>query len=263
VPESQPTVAVLGTWGYYGLLDDAEQVKIDTPYGPPSDHVVTGSAGGRKLAYLTRTGRHRNIPPHRINARANIWALHSLGVRTILAPTPSGSLRPAIAVGSIVVPDQLVDRTGRTDDTFHDDDVHVTFADPFSVRGRRAVVSALRTNGWVVNDGGVMVAIRGPRFSTRAESRWYAAQGWDVISMTPYPEAALARELDMSYTCVALVTDHDVIGDTPWPVNQDLVREGLDANTKRLREALVQVAIELTDQPETASAQGQGSGRHG
>ena len=122
MPESQPTVAVLGTWGYYGLLDDAEQVQIDTPYGPTSDHVVAGSAGGRKLAYLTRTGRHRNIPPHRINARANIWALHSLGVRTILAPTPSGSLRPAIGVGSIVVPDQLVDRTGRTDDTFHDDD---------------------------------------------------------------------------------------------------------------------------------------------
>jgi len=163
VPESQPTVAVLGTWGYYGLLDDAEQVKIDTPYGPPSDHVVTGSAGGRELAYLTRTGRHRNIPPHRINARANIWALHSLGVRTILAPIPSGSLRPAIGVGSIVVPDQLVDRTGRIDDTFHDDDdVHVAFADPFCVRGRRAVVSTLRRNGWVVNDGGVMVAIRGP-----------------------------------------------------------------------------------------------------
>jgi len=160
-------------------------------------------------------------PPHRINARANIWALHSLGVHTILAPT--GSLRPAIGVGST---DQVVDRTGRNDDTFHND-VHVCFADPFCVRARRAVVSTLRRNVWVVNDGGVMVAIRGPRFSTRAESRWYAGQGWDMISMTPYPEAALARKLDMSYICVALITDHDVIGDTPWPITQDLVREGL------------------------------------
>jgi 5'-methylthioadenosine phosphorylase len=251
MPESQPTVAVLGTWGYYGLLDDAKQIEIETPYGAPSDNVVVGSAGGRTIAYLTRTGRHRNIPAHRINARANIWALHSLGVRTILAPIPSGSLRSAIGVGSIVVPDQLVDRTGRTDDTFHDDDAHVSFADPFCVHGRRAVVTALRSNGWIVNDGGVMVAIRGPRFSTRAESRWYAAQGWDLISMTPYPEAVLARELDMSYTCIALVTDHDVITDTPWPVTQDMVHEGLDANTRRLREALLQVAIELADQPET------------
>ena len=253
MPDTQPTVGLLGTWGYHGLLDDAEQVSVDTPYGPTSDNIVLGSSGGRRLAYLTRTGRHRNIPPHRINARANIWALHSLGVRTILAPTPSGSLRPAIGVGSVVVPDQLVDRTGRTDDTFHDDDVHISFADPFCVRGRQAVVSTLRRSGWVVNDGGVMVAIRGPRFSTRAESRWYAAQGWDLISMTPYPEAALARELGMSYTCIALVTDHDVISDTPWPVTQDLVREGLDANTKRLREALLQVAIELAGTPEVAT----------
>ncbi|ANS30777.1 methylthioadenosine phosphorylase [Rhodococcus opacus] len=253
MPDTQPTVAVLGTWGYYGLLDDAEQVRVDTPYGPTSDSIVLGSSGGRRLAYLTRTGRHRDIPPHRINARANIWALHSLGVRTILAPTPSGSLRPAIGVGSVVVPDQLVDRTCRTDDTFHDDDVHVSFAEPFCVRGRQAAVSTLRRSGWVVNDGGVMVAIRGPRYSTRAESRWYAAQGWDLISMTPYPEAALARELGMSYTCIALVTDHDVISDTPWPVTQGLVREELDANTKRLREALLQVAIELAGKPEPAT----------
>jgi 5'-methylthioadenosine phosphorylase len=143
---------VLDTWGYYGLL--AEQVHIDTPCGPTSDHVAVGTAGGRKLAYLTRTGRHRNIPPHRINARANIWALHSLGVHTILAPTRSGSLRPAIGVGSIVVPDQVVDRTGRNDDTFHDD-VHVCFADPFCVRARRAVVSTLRRNGWMAATSGL------------------------------------------------------------------------------------------------------------
>ncbi|KAA0024691.1 MTAP family purine nucleoside phosphorylase [Antrihabitans cavernicola] len=244
--EPTPTVAVLGTWGYYGLLDDAEQIEVETPYGPASDNIVLGTFEGRRLAYLTRTGRNRDIPPHRINARANIWALHSLGIRTILAPTPSGSLRSAIGVGSLVVPDQLVDRTGRTDDTFHDDDVHISFAEPFCASTRQTVVSTLRKNGWIVNDGGVMVAIRGPRFSTRAESRWYAAQGWDLISMTPYPEAALARELGMSYTCIALVTDHDVIGDTPWPVSQELVREQLDSNTLRLRKALLQIVMELS-----------------
>ncbi|MBJ8344654.1 MTAP family purine nucleoside phosphorylase [Antrihabitans sp. YC2-6] len=246
MPDSDVHVAVLGTWGYYGLLDDVEEVAVDTPYGSCSDTIVLGKSDGHRVAYLTRTGRHRTIPPHRINARANIWALHSLGVRTILAPTPCGSLRPAIGVGSIVVPDQLVDRTGRTDDTFHDDqDVHLSFGDPFPLAGRRAVVQALRSNGWIVNDGGTLVAIRGPRYSTRAESRWYAAQGWDLVSQTPYPEAALAAELGVSYTCVALVTDHDVIPDTPWPVTQELVSEVLDSKTKRLRQALLQVAVAL------------------
>ncbi|SNT50982.1 phosphorylase family protein [Rhodococcoides kyotonense] len=128
----------------------------------------------------------------------------------------------------------------RTDDTFHDDDTHISFAEPFCPNTRRSIVRILRAEGWIVNDGGTMVAIRGPRYSTRAESRWYAAQGWDLISMTPYPEAALARELDIAYTCVALVTDHDVIGDTPWPVNQSIVEEGLEANTLRLRKALLE-----------------------
>ncbi|MFH5229185.1 MTAP family purine nucleoside phosphorylase [Antrihabitans spumae] len=246
MPETHVRVAVLGTWGYYGLLDDVEEIAIDTPYGPCSDTIVVGNSNGHRIAYLTRTGRHRNIPPHRINARANIWALHSLGIRTILAPTPSGSLRPAVGVGSIVVPDQLVDRTGRTDDTFFDDkDVHLSFGDPFPAAGRRAVVEILRRNNWIVNDGGTLVAIRGPRYSTRAESRWYAAQGWDLVSQTPYPEAALAAELGISYTCVALVTDHDVIPDTPWPVTQEMVGEVLDSKTKRLRQALLKVAVEL------------------
>ncbi|MBC3192283.1 MTAP family purine nucleoside phosphorylase [Pseudonocardia sp. C8] len=242
-----PTVAILGTWGYQGLLTDPEKLSVTTPYGPPSDDILVGEAHGRRVAYLTRTGPDRNIPPHEINARANIWALHSIGVRAILAPTPSGSLRPALGVGSVVVPDQLIDRTSRTDDTFHDeDDVHVAFAEPFSAAGRRQVVATLRKSGWVVNDGGTMVAVRGPRFSTRAESRWYAAQGWDLVSMTPYPEAVLARELGIAYTSVALVTDHDVIPDTPWPVTQEQVTEQLSANTRRLREALLHVAVQLS-----------------
>lgn len=136
---------------------------------------------------------------------------------------------------------------GRTDDTFHDDDTHVSFAEPFSAQGRSTVVGTLRKTGWVVNDGGTLVAIRGPRFSTRAESLWFAAQGWDLISMTPYPEAVLARELGMAYTSVALVTDHDVMPNTPWPVSQDRVREELSANTRRLRQALVRVATSLAE----------------
>lgn len=249
MPE-QPTIAVLGTWGYQGLLSNTERIPVTTPYGAPSDDIIVGESGGRRIAYLTRTGSDRNIPPHRINARANIWALHSIGVRTILAPTPCGSLRPALGIGSVVVPDQLVDRTSRTDDTFHDDDVHVSFAEPFSRPGRAEVVRTLRENGWVVNDGGTLVAIRGPRYSTRAESAWFAAQGWDLVSMTPYPEAVLAREIGIAYTSVALVTDHDVIPNSPWPVNQDQITEQLTANTRRLREALLHVAARLAEPAE-------------
>ena len=241
------TVAILGSWGYYGLLDDARSYPIDTPYGRPSDDVVIGTAHGRRVAYLTRSGRERNIPPHRINHRANIWALHHLGVRHIFGATPAGAFDPSIGVGTVVVPDQLVDRTGVTDDTFHDDeDVRVSFAEPFAAQTREAAIGALREQRWVVADGGVVVAIRGPRFSTAAESRWYAAQGWDVVSTTPYPESVLARELGMGYACVALVTDHDVIAETPWPVSQEQVERTLDANTMRLREALVRAAAALS-----------------
>lgn len=241
------TVAILGSWGYYGLLDDARSYPVETPYGAPSDDVVIGTAHGRRVAYLTRSGRERNIPPHKINHRANIWALHHLGVRHILAAMPAGSFDATVGVGTVMVPDQLVDRTGRVDDTFHDDeDVRVSFAEPFSAATRAAAIEALRDQRWVVSDGGVVVAIRGPRFSTAAESRWYAAQGWDLVSTTPYPEAVLARELGMEYACVALVTDHDVIAETPWPVSQDRIQEALDANTLRLRAALVQAAAALS-----------------
>ncbi len=246
-PGEGVTTAILGSWGYYGLLEDARAHPVETPYGAPSDDVVIGTAHGRRIAYLNRSGRDRTIPPHRTNHRANIWALHHLGVRKVLAATPAGAFDAAVGVGTVMVPDQLVDRTGCTDDTFHDDeDVRVSFAQPFSEAVRSAAVDALREQRWVVGDGGVVVAIRGPRFSTAAESRWYAAQGWDLVSTTPYPEAVLARELGMDYACVALITDHDVIAETPWPVSQDRVAAELDANTLRLREGLVRAAAALS-----------------
>ncbi len=136
--------------------------------------------------------------------------------------------------------------TRRTDDTFHDDaDVRVSFAEPFDWGGTGRDGADLRKSGWVVNDGGTLVAIRGPRYSTRAESRWYAAQGWDLISMTPYPEAALAREIGIAYTSVALVTSHDALADTPWPVTQENSTEIVAENARKLREALLRVAVQL------------------
>ena len=240
-------IGVIGGSGLYAFLDDAHEVVVDTPFGPPSDPLVVGQVAGRTVAFLPRHGRDHRFPPHRIPYRANLWALRSVGVRQVLAPCAVGGLQPHLGPGTLVVPDQLVDRTSGRAQTFHDTGaVHVSFGDPYCPDGRAAALSA--TAGWPSVDGGTMVVIEGPRFSTRAESQWYARQGWSVINMTGHPEAVLARELALCYTALALVTDLDAGVESGSSVTQEEVFSFFRGNTERLRAALYDVIAALPTQ---------------
>jgi 5'-methylthioadenosine phosphorylase len=236
-------VAVIGGSGFYSFLEDPETVTVTTPYGAPSADVSIGEVAGRRVAFLPRHGEGHAYPPHLINYRANLWALRSLGVRQVLAPCAVGGLRPDVAPGDVVVPDQLVDRTtGREQSYVESGAVHVPFADPYCAR----LADVLgRQSG--VKSGGTMVVVQGPRFSTRAESQHYAAQGWSLINMTGQPEAALARELRMCYSAIALVTDMDAGVETGEGVGQEEVFAMFARNIDRLKALLGTTIADLPD----------------
>ncbi|MGA8116170.1 MAG: S-methyl-5'-thioadenosine phosphorylase [Actinocatenispora sp.] len=246
-------VGVIGGTGLYALLADTTEHKVETPYGPPSDPIVVGEVPGvdvdappRRVAFLPRHGRDHRFPPHRIPYLANLWALRSLGVRQVLAPCAVGGLRPELGPGTFVLPDQLVDRTSGRRQTYYDTGaVHLSFADPYCPVGRGAVRAAGAASGVDIVDGGTMVIVEGPRFSTRAESLWFAAQGWSLVNMTGHPEAVLARELALCYTPVALVTDLDAGIESGAGVSQEEVFRVFGENTERLRSLLLRVAAEL------------------
>ncbi|WP_431042612.1 S-methyl-5'-thioadenosine phosphorylase [Streptomyces sp. P1-3] len=255
---TQADIGVIGGSGFYSFLDDVTEITVDTPYGPPSDSLFLGEIAGRRVAFLPRHGRKHHLPPHRINYRANMWALRSLGVRQVLGPCAVGGLRAEYGPGTLLIPDQIVDRTKSRTQTFFDGEalpdgkvpnvVHVTFADPYCPAGRRAAVAAAHGRGWEPVDGGTMVVIEGPRFSSRAESKWHAAQGWSVVGMTGHPEAVLARELELCYTSLALVTDLDAGTETGEGVSHSEVMRVFAQNVGRLREVLFDTVRDL---PET------------
>ena len=242
---------MLGGSGFYRFLDDVNEVEVATPYGSPSASVHIGEVAGRRVAFLPRHGVAHEFPPHRINYRANLWALHELGVTQLIAPCASGSLRPGIAPGEFVVPDQLVDRTSGRPDTYYDGPTvhHQSFADPYCPVLSASAVSACRAEGIAVHDGGTVVTIQGPRFASRAESRWYRSAGWDVINMTQSPEAALAQELGICYAAIALITDYDVgvEGEDIGPVTQEEVFAFVDANVERVRSVLFRLLANLPE----------------
>jgi 5'-methylthioadenosine phosphorylase len=242
------TIGVIGGTGFYEFLDGAHEVSVDTPFGPPSDRLVIGAVAGRRVAFIPRHGRDHRFPPHKIPFRANLWALRSVGVRQIIAPSAVGSLTARLGPGALVVPDQVVDRTRGRAHTFYDDGaVHVAFADPYCPVGRARAVAAAREAGWEPEPAGTLVVIDGPRFSTRAESRWYAAQGWTIIGMTGQPEAGLARELALCYTTVALVTDTDAGVEEGEGVTHEEVFAIFGANVGRLRELIMQIITALPE----------------
>jgi 5'-methylthioadenosine phosphorylase len=226
-------VGIVGGSGFYRWGDGVatEVLDVDTPYGPPAGPITMATIGGRRVAFLPRHGPEHDFAAHRVPYRANVWALASLGVRSIVAPCSVGALQPELAPGDFVVVDQLVDRTWGRYDTFHDVGGpegqpggpvhHQPFADPYDPDVRSALLAAARNIGAPVHDGGTMVVVNGPRFSTRAESAWFRAMGWRVVNMTGYPEAVLAAEAGVRYATLALVTDRDAGLDGGPPVTMD------------------------------------------
>ena len=235
-------IGVFGGSGFYSLLDDVREVKVDTPYGPPSDSIFLADVGGRAVAFLPRHGRRHTLPPHRVPYRANVWAMRSLGVKAVISPCAAGSLQASVKPGDFVVCDQFVDRTSGRDQTFFDGPIvtHVSSAEIYDPELRRIAIDAIRANGIPVHERGTVVVIQGPRFSTRSESKWFSDAGWEVINMTQFPEAYLCRELGMAVVNISLITDYDagVIEGTE-AVNALSVLEVFELNAARIRKVVL------------------------
>lgn len=236
----QAEIGVFGGSGFYELLDSPREFKVNTPFGSPSSPVMYGQIAGRTVAFLPRHGKDHSLPPHMINYRANLWAMKSLGVKRIIGPNACGSLQPEIEPGHFVICDQFVDRTCGRKDTFFDGPIttHVSSADPYCETMRSVAVDASAGLGITAHPTGTVVVVQGPRFSTRSESRWFAAQGWEVINMTQYPECYLARELEMCYCNISLITDHDVGAEGAEPVTNEEVIRVFNENNAKVKDLL-------------------------
>ncbi|MBD3940509.1 MTAP family purine nucleoside phosphorylase [Microbacterium sp. NEAU-LLC] len=248
-----PRVGVIGGSGLYRLLDQPRLVEVATPYGPPSSHVAVGTFADRTVAFLARHGTGHTVPPQRINYRANLWALASLGVRSVIGSSAVGSITPEMPADTFVVPDQLIDRTRDRADTYFDgaDVQHLGFADPFDPVVRSALCDALRRRGESFVPVGTTLVIPGPRFSTRAESRAWRLLGADILNMTQYPESALAAELGMGYASLSFVTDADV-GRAPddEAVSAEVVFQRLSAAQDRIIGTIADAIRLLPAEPE-------------
>lgn len=249
----KPEIGIFGGSGFYRFMDDMSEIKVDTPYGAPSDKIALGKVAGRRVAFLPRHGKDHQYPAHAINYRANVWALWSLGIRRIIGPCTCGSLQPGIKPGDFVFCDQFVDRTRGRKDTFYDGPVttHVPMAEPYCPDLRRLMISKAEELGIPHHPRGTIVVIQGPRFSTKAESRWFSAMNWDVVTMTQYPEAALAKELGICYATVALVTDYDAgLEGRPEikPVTHEEVIRVFNENVGKLKSLLHATVQALPDE---------------
>jgi 5'-methylthioadenosine phosphorylase len=238
--ESVAEIGVFGGSGFYSLLENAVERTVNTPYGATSDRIAVGEIAGRRVAFMPRHGAGHRFPAHTVNYRANLWAMWQLGVTRILGPCAAGSLQPSIRPGDFVICDQFVDRTSGRADTFYDGPVavHISSADPYCSELRPLAVEVGRSLGITTHDRGTVVVIQGPRFSTRAESQWFTRLGWEVINMTQYPEAILARELEICYLNVSLITDWDVgLEGMPdvAPVSVDEVIKVFNANNEKVK----------------------------
>jgi 5'-methylthioadenosine phosphorylase len=237
-------VAVIGGSGFYQMagLTDVEELRLETPFGPPSDAIVMGTLADVRLAFLPRHGAGHRLLPSELPAHANIWALKSLGVERIIAVSAVGSLREEIAPQHMAVPDQLIDRTrGRPSSFFGGGLVaHIAFDEPFCPVLGGLLADAAGSVGATVHQGGTYVVTEGPSFSTKAESRLYRSWGADVIGMTALPEAKLAREAEICYAMLALVTDYDTWHDSHDPVSAELVLENLNRNVEAAKRAVAE-----------------------
>jgi 5'-methylthioadenosine phosphorylase len=244
----QADIGIFGGSGFYSFLSDVQEVRVHTPYGPPSEKLSLATLGGKRVAFLPRHSRDHSVPAHRVNYRANVWAFKELGVKEILAPCACGSLQEHIHPGDFVVLDQFVDRTrGREDTYFNGPETHhISAAEPYCSRLRGLIIEHGRKIGIRMHEAGTMVVIQGPRFSTRAESAWFTREGMDVVGMTQYPETILARELGLCYTGIALVTDYDTgIAQGREPVSIEEVFRVFKENIGKVRDLINAVVPEL------------------
>ena len=244
--ELKVEIGVFGGSGFYKFIEGVQEIEIDTPYGNPSSAVAVTEIGGRKVAFLPRHGKKHEYPPHKINYRANLWALKSLGVTRVISPCAAGSLQPHVKPGDFVICDQLVDRTSGRISTFYDgpETTHISFADPYCPELRGVAFQTAKALGIPVHERGTVVVIEGPRFSTRAESKWFSSMGWEVINMTQFPEAVLARELEMCFVNISLITDYDVgLEGHPEikPVTHEEVIRVFNENNDKLKELLLKM----------------------
>jgi 5'-methylthioadenosine phosphorylase len=250
-------IGIFGGSGFYSLLDDVREAKVDTPYGAPSDSVFLATVAGRRVAFMPRHGRRHTIPPHKVNYRANVWAMRSLGVKAVISPCAAGSLQRHVEPGHFVVSDQFVDRTSGRADTFFDGPIvsHVSSAEPYDPTLRRIALEVIREHGITVHDGGTVVVIQGPRFSTKAESKWFSDAGWEVINMTQYPEAYLCRELGMAVVNIALITDYDAgVLEGTEAVNAHDVLEVFEQNAERIRAVVLDMVGRFPEDLESLGA---------
>lgn len=252
IDECSAEIGVIGGTGVYDpeIVEDAREVKVYTPYGAPSDLIILGTYKGRSVAFIPRHARGHQIPPHRINNRANVWALKELGVERIVASSAVGSLRDDYEPGDFVITDQFIDRTKGRPDTFYEGGrlCHISSADPVCPQLHEFFVGHARRLGIRVHPTGTYVCVNGPRFSTRAESRLFRQWGADLVGMTIYPECVLAREAEICYVSLAMVTDYDVWAEKPVSTLEiiETMQEN-SANFKRLiMEALQEIPEERT-----------------
>jgi len=240
------TLGVIGGSGVYDIesLADVKEMRIKTPFGDPSDTLVVGTLAGLRVAFLPRHGRGHHILPSELNARANIYALKSLGVAYVVAISACGSMRDELAPRHIVIPDQIFDRTSGRTSTFFGKGIvaHISFDEPYCPTLSDMVYAAVKKTGATVHRGGTSLVIEGPQFSTKAESRIYRQWGVDIIGMTAVPEAKLAREAELCYACMAHITDYDVWHSTAEPVTLAMLTENLRANAAVTKEALTYLA---------------------
>lgn len=252
VKERRAEIGVFGGSGLYSMEGATvlEELKVETPFGAPSDLITIVEIAGKRVAFLPRHGRKHQYPPHKVPYKANIWAMKALGVERVLAPNAVGSLQRHVKPGDFVICDQFVDRTRHRDDTFFNGPLttHVSTADPYCPQLREIAIQACRDLGIPHHERGTVVVIEGPRFSTKAESRWFTQMGWEVINMTQYPEVVLAREAELCYVNISIVTDYDtglVAEGEVKPVSAEEVMRNFAASVEKARQLIAEIIRRL------------------
>ena len=239
------TIGIFGGSGFYKFLDDIKEYTIETPYGLTSDSIAIGSVAGKKVAFMPRHGRNHHLVPHKVNYRANVWAMKYIGCKKVISPCAAGSLQKHVKPGDIVFCDQFVDWTkGKREDTFFEGPIvtHVSAADPYCPYMREIAIKSAENLNLSIHKTGTVVVINGPRFSTKSESKFFTSQGWEVINMTQYPEAYLVKEMDMCPLNISLITDYDagLVGDCE-PVSHGAVMEVFKNNIANLEKLLREI----------------------